>query len=162
MLIVSQYDVEDTRRAQRQATPEGVQRFKEAAYGLSVHWGLYSLSESGTEWIYFNDRIPWAAYRQRLNQFNPTEFNAEAWADLMVEAGQKFMLLTAKHHDGFCLWDTQLTNFKVTNTPFGRDVIAELAPALRARAWPPFLLLAAGLDLSRLSQQLVCLHGLLS
>ncbi len=72
MLIVSQYDVEDTRRAQRQATPEGVQRFKEAAYGLSVHWGLYSLSESGTEWIYFNDRIPWAAYRQRLNQFNPT------------------------------------------------------------------------------------------
>ncbi len=51
----------------------------------------------------------------------------------MVEAGQKFMLLTAKHHDGFCLWDTQLTNFKVTNTPFGRDVIAELAPAFRAR-----------------------------
>jgi alpha-L-fucosidase len=72
-------------------------------------------------------------YRKRLLKFNPIRFQAEEWADLMLEAGMKFLLITSKHHDGFCLWDTALTDFKVTRTPFGRDILGELATALHAR-----------------------------
>jgi alpha-L-fucosidase len=68
-----------------------------------------------------------------MERFDPVRFNADEWADLMVEAGQKFLLITSKHHDGFCLWDTQYTDFKVTNTAFRRDILAELAGALRER-----------------------------
>ncbi len=65
-----------------------------------------------------------------MDRFNPTRFNADEWADLILEAGARFLLITTKHHDGFCLWDTNLTDFKVTRTPFKRDVIGELAEAL--------------------------------
>ena len=126
------YTLEDTSAAKLQATPEGVKAFVDTRFGMSVHWGLYSVNGRG-EWVYFNERIPLDAYRKRLGQFNPTRFDAEEWADLMVEAGQKFFTITSKHHDGFCLWDTPSTEWKITNTPLGRDVLAELAPALRSR-----------------------------
>lgn len=128
-----QLGLEDTGRARLQASPAGVRRFLAAQFGMSVHWGLYSLSDHGREWIYFDDRIPYATYRERMTRFNPTRFLAEEWADLMVEAGQKLLLITSKHHDGFCLWDTGHTDFKVTNCAFRRDILAELAPALRER-----------------------------
>ena len=132
MLQQQEYQVEDTSRARLQASPEGLRAFVEARFGLSVHWGLYALNGRG-EWVMHTERIPFEVYRERMKQFNPTRFNAEEWADLMLESGQKFLLITAKHHDGFCLWDTRLTDFKITNTPFRRDVLAELAPALRER-----------------------------
>lgn len=125
--------VEDTSGAKLHASKEGVRRFCEAKFGMSVHWGLYSLSTSGNEWIYYADQIPYETYRKRMEKFNPVRFNAEEWADLMVEAGQKFLLITSKHHDGFCLWDTRHTDFKVTHTTFRRDILAELAEALRPR-----------------------------
>lgn len=127
------YTAEDTSSAKLSASAEGLRRFKEAAIGLSIHWGLYALSMQGTEWIYFTDRIPFETYRKRMDRFNPTRFNAEEWADLMVEAGTKFLLITSKHHDGFCMWDAEKTDFKVTNTAFKRDVLAELAEALQER-----------------------------
>jgi alpha-L-fucosidase len=127
------YEVEDTSKAQLQASPMGIQRFKDAKFALSMHWGLYALSTHGVEWIYFQDRIPYDVYRERMKQFNPVRFDAEEWADLMMEAGQKVLMITSKHHDGFCLWDSALTDFKVTHTAFKRDIIAELAPALKAR-----------------------------
>ncbi|MHB1356146.1 MAG: alpha-L-fucosidase, partial [Anaerolineae bacterium] len=115
-----------------QASPEGVQAFVQAKYGLTAHWGLYSLNGRG-EWVYFAERIPFETYHQRMQAFNPYRFDAEEWADLMVEAGVKFFALTSKHHDGFCLWDSALTDFKVTNSAFKRDIIGELAPKLRER-----------------------------
>ena len=133
MHLRKEYEAEDTSSARLNASAEGVDRFLQAAYGLSVHWGLYCLSTSGSEWIYFQDRIPYDRYRQRMETFCPARFHAEEWADLMVEAGQKFLLITSKHHDGFCLWDSQYTDFKSTNTPFGRDILAELAAALGDR-----------------------------
>ncbi len=133
MKTVDHAQLEDTHAARLQASAEGVKRFMDAQYGLSVHWGLYSLSHHGGEWIYYQDQIPFETYRQRVSQFNPVRFNADEWGDLMVEAGQKFLFITTKHHDGFCLWDSALTEFKITHTPFGRDVLAELAPALQAR-----------------------------
>lgn len=133
MIQKDNYQVEDTSRARLQASAEGVNRFLTAGYGLSVHWGLYALSTADTEWIYYNHQIPLAQYQQRLQHFNPTRFHAAEWADLLLESGQKFLVITSKHHDGFCLWDTALTGFKVTNTPFGRDILQELAQALHDR-----------------------------
>lgn len=133
MKKVDDFQVEDTRQVKYQASKKGVKRFQKAGYGLSVHWGLYSLSTKGSEWIYYLHQIPYAKYQKRMEQWNPTRFNAEEWADLMLECGQKFLVITSKHHDGFCLWDSALTNFKVTNTPFGRDILHELAQALHDR-----------------------------
>ena len=133
MRRLSEYQAENTSSAKLSASAEGAGRFREAAYGLSVHWGLYSLSTHGHEWIYFVDRIPYDRYRERMERFRPIRFDAEEWADLMVEAGQKFLLITSKHHDGFCLWDSPQTDFKVTNTPFERDILAELSAALGDR-----------------------------
>ncbi len=133
MKRVDNFEVEDTSQARLRATEKGAAQFLQMGYGLSVHWGLYSLSNRGSEWIYYQEQIPYATYRKRMKRFNPQRFYADEWADLMLEAGQKFLVITSKHHDGFSLWDTALTEFKVSNTPFGRDIIAELAQALHAR-----------------------------
>jgi alpha-L-fucosidase len=132
MRLISQFTVEDTSSCRLQASAKSLQDFVRARYGLSVHWGLYSLNGRG-EWVMHTERIPYAIYRERMQQYNPIRFNAQEWADMMLESGQKFLIITAKHHDGFCLWDTQLTDFKVTNTPFKRDILVELAQALKER-----------------------------
>lgn len=133
MKILPTSNAEDTSQARLQATSQGSQAFQKAGFGLSAHWGLYSLSTQSNEWIYYLERIPWEAYRKRVEMFDPVRFQAEEWADLMLEAGAKFLLITSKHHDGFCLWDTALTEFKVTNTAFRRDILGELAAALHDR-----------------------------
>lgn len=133
MKKIDDYQVEDTSHAKLQASAKGVERFLKSGYGLSMHWGLYSLSTESDEWIYYYHQIPFATYQKRMERFNPTRFNAEEWADLMLESGQKFLVITSKHHEGFCLWDSALTEFKVTNTPFGRDILHELAQALHDR-----------------------------
>ena len=124
--------VEDTSSAKLQASEAGLKDFIERGYGLSMHWGLYSLL-FGDEWVYYNQRVPFDEYRGLMARFDPTRFNADEWGDLMLESGQKFLLITTKHHDGFCLWDTKLTDFRSTNTAFGRDIIAELAEAMDRR-----------------------------
>jgi alpha-L-fucosidase len=133
MKNLTDYHVEDTSHAKLQVSEKGMKRFLKAGYGLSVHWGLYSLSTEDNEWIYYNNQIPFHKYKKRVDRFNPTRFSAEEWADLILECGQKFLVITSKHHDGFCLWDSALTDFKVTNTPFGRDILQELAGALHER-----------------------------
>ncbi|MHC4712237.1 MAG: alpha-L-fucosidase [Planctomycetota bacterium] len=128
----AQWDIEDTSGARLEASAEGAAAFRGARFALSVHWGLYALIGRG-EWVMHTESIPWEEYRPLMKRFDPVRFNAEEWADLMLESGQKFLVFTSKHHDGFCMWDTALTDFKVTNTPFGRDVIGGLAEALHAR-----------------------------
>ena len=127
------YEVEDTSAAKLEVSREGMQRFRQAGIGLSAHWGLYALSTESNEWIYYNNKITFDTYHQRMDRFNPARFHADEWADLMVEAGMKFLLITSKHHDGFCLWDADETAFKVTNTVFKRDILDELARALHER-----------------------------
>jgi len=124
--------VEDTSSARLQASAAGLEAFVQSRFGLSMHWGLYSLDGRG-EWVYYLEKIPLPVYRERLGRFNPVRFDAEEWADLMLEAGQKFLLITSKHHDGFCMWDTPSTDWNISRTSFRRDVLAELAPALRDR-----------------------------
>lgn len=128
----SNYTIEEIPLDTPQASPAGQQRFAEAKFGISTHWGLYSLLRRG-EWVMYQEQIPYPTYRGIMERFNPTRFDAEEWGDLLLEAGARFFSITSKHHDGFCLWDTDLTDFKVTNTAFKRDIIAELATALHDR-----------------------------
>ncbi|MEI7765984.1 MAG: alpha-L-fucosidase [Phycisphaerae bacterium] len=106
--------------------------FTHAKLGMIVHWGIYSALERG-EWVLNRERIPLKEYRAAAAQFTAARFNADEWADLAVAAGQKYLILTAKHHDGFCLWDTRTTDFKSPKVGPNRDIVAELITAFHRR-----------------------------
>ncbi len=121
--------------AQRDAR---MQWWRESRFGLFIHWGLYAVpagewqgKNSYGEWIREEAHIPLKPYLKLQEQFNPVKFNAEEWVKLAKRAGMKYIVITSKHHDGFCLWDTKLTDFGVSNTPFKRDILAELTAACR-------------------------------
>lgn len=103
----------------------------EDRFGLFIHWGLYSIPARG-EWLRANERLTIEEYQPFFEEFNPMYYNPREWAKAAKAAGQKYAVLTAKHHDGFCLFDSQLTDYKVTNTPAGRDLIKEYVEAFRA------------------------------
>ena len=119
--------------------------FREAKFGLFIHWGPYSQLGGGwggrqvpvgenAEWIMQKLEIPRDTYRTLARQFNPTLFDAEAWAQLAQDAGMKYLVITAKHHDGFAMYDSKASPYNITNyTPFGRDPLQELAAACRKR-----------------------------
>jgi alpha-L-fucosidase len=109
--------------------------FWETRYGLFIHWGIYAVP-AWHEQLMWRGRVRRAEYAQYLAQFNPTRFDPDAWLDLAQEVGMRYLCLTTKHHDGFCLWDTAQTAFKVTNTPYGRDILAQLAQACQRRNVP--------------------------
>jgi len=106
------------------------ERFRKMRFGMFVHWGIYSLLERG-EWVMFHEKIPLAEYKSLAERFNPHLFNAEQWVHLAKQSGMRYITITAKHHDGFCMYDSDLTDYKITNTPFKRDVMRELADACR-------------------------------
>lgn len=105
--------------------------YKDARFGMFIHWGLYSIPARG-EWIRSYERITKEDYMQYFDEFNPTDYDPRAWARAAKEAGMKYVVLTAKHHDGFCLFDSKYTDFKSTNTKCGRDLVAEYVEAVRA------------------------------
>jgi alpha-L-fucosidase len=114
---------------------DGRDWFFERRFGMFVHWGLYSIP-GWHEQHQWRGRVPRAEYIKLANQWNPTKFNPEEWLDLMEEAGMKYITLTTKHHDGFCLWDTRQTDFNTMNTPYKKDVIGQLADACHKRKIP--------------------------
>jgi len=98
---------------------------------MFVHWGIYSIPARG-EWVMYNDRIPVREYEKLAERFNPVRFDADEWVRLAKSAGMKYIVLTAKHHDGFSMFQTSVSPFNIVDgTPFGRDVIAELAEACK-------------------------------
>ncbi len=111
--------------------------WREARFGLFIHWGLYALPAGEWrgeripgigEWIMYRARIPVHEYEALAKDFNPVHFNAAEWVSLAKRAGQKYITITAKHHDGFCMFDTALTDYNIVKaTPFGRDPMKELA-----------------------------------
>lgn len=117
--------------------------FREAKYGLFIHWGLYAVpggywknerSAGLGEWIMSRKRIPAAEYAQLASQFNPVKFDAEAWTQLAQDAGMKYVIITAKHHEGFAMFGSAASPYNVVDaTPFKRDVIKELAAACARR-----------------------------
>lgn len=104
--------------------------WREARFGLFVHWGPVSLKGTEIGWSR-GAQVPTEEYDQLYRQFNPTNFNAAAWVKVAKDAGMKYLVLTSKHHDGFCLWDTRETDYNILRSPFGRDVMKELAAACR-------------------------------
>jgi len=111
---------------------KGLRSFQDARFGMFIHWGLYSLLGRG-EWVMHWERIPVAEYERLAPRFNPSRFNADEWASLASDAGQKYLVITSRHHDGFSMYDTTLSDYKVTRTPFRRDPLAELANACARR-----------------------------
>lgn len=104
--------------------------FRNDRFGMFIHFGLYAIPARG-EWVRSQERMTVEEYQQYFDEFNPVRFDAKQWAKLAKEAGMKYVVLTAKHHDGFCLFDSAYTDYKITNTKFGRDLIREYVEALR-------------------------------
>lgn len=105
--------------------------FQDAKFGLFVHWGVYSVLSDG-EWVMNNRKIPAADYEKLPAQFNPLEFNAEEWVSLAKAAGMKYITITSKHHDGFAMFDSKLTDWDIVDrTPYKKDVIKALAEECR-------------------------------
>ncbi len=105
--------------------------FLGARFGMFIHWGLYAIPARG-EWVRSTEKISIEDYQQFFDQFDPVHYEPRVWAKAAREAGMKYAVMTAKHHDGFCLFDTKLTDYKSTNTKAGRDLIKEYVEAFRA------------------------------
>jgi len=104
--------------------------FRKARFGMFIHWGLYSITARDM-WYYSKEEVPKEKYEKLFNRFNPVDYNPSDWAELARAAGIRYSVITTKHHDGFCLFDSRLTNFKVTNTPYGRDLIKPWVEAFK-------------------------------
>ncbi len=122
--------------------------WREARFGMFIHWDMSSIAGTEISWSrkatkpldIFGDKAGYVedpVYDNLYKQFNPVKFNAREWVKLAKAAGMKYLVFTAKHHGGFCMWDTKLTDYSIMNTPFKRDVVKELAEACH-RAKMPF------------------------
>jgi len=110
--------------------------WREARFGMFIHWGLYAVpagewegTTNHAEWIRTTAQIPLETYDEFVYQFNPVDFDAEQWVKMAKDAGMKYIVITSKHHDGFCLFDSEHTDFDVMSTPFKRDILKELSDA---------------------------------
>jgi len=123
-----------------QASPEALGWWRDAKFGLFIHWGPVSLKGTEIGWSRGGERrgtggkgeIPVEIYDNLYKEFNPVEFNADEWVAMAKAAGMKYLVFTTKHHDGFSMFDSSFTEYKITNSPFKRDVVAELARACHA------------------------------
>ena len=114
--------------------------WREARFGMFIHWGLYAVPAGvwngeqvpgAGEWIMHTKRITPKEYESLLAEFNPVKYDADAWVRLAKEAGMKYIVITSKHHDGFCLWDSKFTDYDVMSTPYGRDLLRPLTEACK-------------------------------
>jgi alpha-L-fucosidase len=105
--------------------------FTAARFGLFIHWGLYALP-ARHEWVLSKEQLSQEHYHRYQRHFDPDLFDPRDWARQARRAGMRYAVLTTKHHDGFCLWDSQLTDYTVMNTPYGKDIVAAYVEAFRA------------------------------
>jgi len=102
--------------------------WQEARFGMFIHWGVYSAEGRG-EWIMYQEHIPYDEYRKLAGNFHPKNFDPAAWVALAREAGMKYVVLTTRHHDGYCLFDSKVSDFTSTKVGPGKDLVAEFARA---------------------------------
>ena len=126
--LFSQEKIWDETETQKQ---ERMQWWTNDRFGMFIHWGLYALP-ARHEWVQKYERIPNQEYNKYFDYFNPDLYNPQKWARKAKEAGMKYAVLTTKHHDGFCLFDSKYTDFNSTNTPYGKDLVKEWVDAFRA------------------------------
>jgi len=110
---------------------EKKQWFRNDRFGMFIHWGLYSLG-ARHEWLKNREEIDDQGYQKYFENFDPDLYDPKEWARRAKAAGMKYVVLTTKHHEGFCLWDSNATDYKVTNTPFGKDILGPFVEAFRA------------------------------
>ena len=110
---------------------ERMQWWEDARFGMFIHWGLYS-QPARHEWVKHYERLTSEQYQVYFDHFNPDEFDAKKWAKQAKAAGMKYAVLTTKHHEGFCLFDSKYTSYKATNTAARRDLVREFVAAFRA------------------------------
>jgi alpha-L-fucosidase len=118
----------------KETEAQKTQRMKwwtDARFGMFIHWGLYALP-ARNEWVKNFERMTNDEYQKYFQIFNPDMFDPHEWAKMAKAAGMKYVVLTAKHHEGFCLFDSKFTDYKATNTPYGKDLIKEYVEAFRA------------------------------
>ncbi len=121
---------------------ERVRRYMSYKFGMFIHWGPYSLASVEASWPIMRPErkergvISEAEYRLLPARFNPVKFDPKAWIRLAQEAGQRYMVFTSKHHDGFVMFDSAYTDYKISSTPYKKDLVAELAAACRAAGMP--------------------------
>jgi alpha-L-fucosidase len=122
-------------------TPENLRArewFQDARFGLFIHWGVYSVLGDG-EWVMNNHRISAAEYEKLASRFNPTAYDPARWVALAKAAGQRYITITSKHHDGFAMWDSKVSDWTITRrTPYGKDVLKMLADECRKQGMPLF------------------------
>ncbi len=121
--------------ARRAYFHDGRDWFLQRRFGMFIHWGIYALTEQH-EQVQWRRNLSPSDYVGLAGRFCPRRFDPDAWLDLAEQAGMEYLCFTAKHHDGFCMWDTEASDFKITNTPFKRDVLDLLAQACRRRGMP--------------------------
>lgn len=107
------------------------QWWREARFGMFIHFGAYAVPARG-EWVKSNEKLTTEQYQQYIDVFNPADFDAKEWAKTAKKAGMKYAVLTAKHHDGYCMFDSKLTDYKLSSRFNGRDVVREFLDAFRA------------------------------
>jgi alpha-L-fucosidase len=118
----------------KETDAQKTQRMKwwtDARFGMFIHWGLYALP-ARHEWVKNYERLTNEQYQKYFETFNPDLYDPHEWAKMAKAAGMKYVVLTAKHHEGFCLFDSKFTDYKSTNTPYGKDLIKEYVEAFRA------------------------------
>ncbi len=115
----------------RRKTPGDTEWFVHDRFGMFIHWGLYAMP-ARHEWIRYREEIPVGEYEKYFKRFDPDLFDAREWARRAKAAGMKYAVLTTKHHEGFCMFDSKFTDYKCTNTPAGRDLVKEYVEAFRA------------------------------
>ena len=113
------------------AKAERMQWWTDSRFGMFIHFGLYAMP-ARHEWVKMNERMDDTAYDRYYQRFNPDLFDAKEWARRAKAAGMKYAVLTTKHHEGFCLFDSKYTDYKATKTPIGRDLVREFVDAFRA------------------------------
>jgi alpha-L-fucosidase len=114
--------------------------YRQAKFGMFIHWGPYSLASVEASWPIMRPSnefpISEQQYRALPKEFNPVHFNPDTWVELAHSTGQRYMVFTTKHHDGFCMFDSAYTTYKITETPYKRDIVAELADACHRHNMP--------------------------
>src|SRR6476659_7847801 len=120
---------------------ERMKWWREARFGMFIHWGDYAVLAGnykghqvghGGEWIMNRGKIPVAEYQQYARQFNPTKYDADAWVKMAKDAGMKYIVITAKHHDGFAMFKSNASKWNIADaTPYGKDVLKPLAAACK-------------------------------
>ena len=114
-------------------TPENLQsrrQFSEDRFGIFIHWGIYSTFAQG-EWYLQDGPLRREEYAKAANAFYPHDFDAKAWAKVFKKAGARYITFTTRHHDGFSMWNTRQSDYNIMHTPYGKDVVAQLAEACR-------------------------------